>query len=38
MLDVVVPGQAAQHHQSPQPHWQAVCVAACRVQISQLLS
>lgn len=30
MLNVVVPGQAAEHHQGSQPQGQAVRVAACR--------
>jgi len=29
VLDVVVPGQAAQCHQRPQPQWQAVHVTIC---------
>lgn len=30
VLDVIVPGQAAEHHQGAQPQGQAVGVGACR--------
>lgn len=35
MLDVIVPGQAAEHHQGAKPQGQAVDVGACREDVRE---